>query len=96
MFNTVIIVRPKEYESAYRASPDGIHWSEPITRSPGRWDRSTVFFNPFRNVWVFGLRTWYGDLGRARASVLWDPARPLATISGKLGGDRVTVVTQTR
>ncbi len=28
--------------------------------------------------------------------VLWDPARPLATISGKLGGDRVTVVTQTR
>ncbi len=28
--------------------------------------------------------------------VLWDPAHPLATISGKLGGNRVTVVTQTR
>jgi hypothetical protein len=28
--------------------------------------------------------------------VLWDPVHPLAMISGKLGGDRVSVVTQTR
>jgi hypothetical protein len=36
-------------------SPDGIHWTE--TGKTGRIDdRSTFFYNPFRNVWVFSLR----------------------------------------
>ncbi|MBN2293374.1 MAG: hypothetical protein JXM70_13175 [Pirellulales bacterium] len=67
MFTTVIIERRKKYGYDYRTSPDGIHWSKPVTRSPGRWDRSTAFFNPFRNIWVFGLRTSYEERGRARA-----------------------------
>ena len=29
-------------------------------------------------------------------AVLWDPARPAATIQGKLGGTHIAVVTQTR
>jgi hypothetical protein len=36
-------------------SPDGIHWKW-ISRSGQCGDRTTVFFNPFRKVWVFGLR----------------------------------------
>lgn len=36
-------------------SPDGIHWT--IIGETGRaGDRSTFFFNPFRRVWVFGVR----------------------------------------
>lgn len=37
-------------------SRDGIHWKEV---SPPRWvrgDRSTAFYNPFRQVWVYSIR----------------------------------------
>ncbi len=37
-------------------SPDGIHWSEPVARSGGIYPRSTVFQNPFRKRWEYGIR----------------------------------------
>jgi len=37
-------------------SADGIHWSDPPLLSGSCGDRSTVFWNPFRKVWVFSLR----------------------------------------
>jgi hypothetical protein len=37
-------------------SPDGIHWTK-TGNSGFTGDRTTFFFNPFRNVWVFSLRT---------------------------------------
>lgn len=45
-------------------SPDGVHWGEPVAKCPQHGDRSTVFYNPFRKVWVFSLRN---DFGKARA-----------------------------
>src|SRR5207248_3153469 len=36
-------------------SPDGIHWSEPVARTGPAGDRSTVFWNPFHNVWVYSI-----------------------------------------
>lgn len=36
-------------------SADGIHWSEPA-RTGRCGDRSTIFYNPFRKVWVYSLR----------------------------------------
>ena len=45
-------------------SGDGIHWTPEVAECGPGGDRSTVFYNPFRKVWVFGLRT--GALGRAR------------------------------
>jgi hypothetical protein len=36
-------------------SPDGIHWQEPVT-SGGAGDRTTFFYNPFQEKWVFSLR----------------------------------------
>ena len=36
-------------------SPDGVHWTG-IGRTGYTEDRSTFFFNPFRNVWCFSLR----------------------------------------
>ena len=41
---------------ALRVSPDGIHWSEPVAKSPGIGDRTTAFYNPFRKMWVMSLR----------------------------------------
>ena len=44
-------------------SPDGIHWGEPTATGP-TGDRSSMFYNPFRKVWVYSLRS--GWRGRSR------------------------------
>ena len=38
------------------ASPDGIHWGEP-SQTGVLGDNSTFFYNPFREKWVFSIRT---------------------------------------
>jgi hypothetical protein len=40
-------------------SADGIHWGNPVGRSGRVVDRSTVFWNPFRKVWVYSIRHAY-------------------------------------
>jgi len=37
-------------------SPDGIHWTKQPYTIPTLSDRTTVFYNPFRSVWVNSLR----------------------------------------
>jgi hypothetical protein len=44
------------YRLALRISPDGIAWSEEKAVSAPAWDRSTAFYNPFRQVWVASVR----------------------------------------
>ena len=46
-------------------SADGIHWNDCVARSGPLGDRSTAFFNPFREVWVYSIRGG-GDIGRCR------------------------------
>ena len=41
-----------------RYSADGINWSDAKAVSGLIDDRSTAFYNPFRNVWVLSLRYW--------------------------------------
>ncbi|MHC4951816.1 MAG: hypothetical protein ACYTEU_12660, partial [Planctomycetota bacterium] len=41
----------------YRNSPDGIHWSAPLNTKAIFGDRTTVFYNPFRDVWVCSQRS---------------------------------------
>ena len=45
-------------------SADGIHWGDVLTKSGRMGDRSTVFFNPFRNVWVYSIKDSYFDRRR--------------------------------
>ena len=48
-------------------SPDGIHWGEPAIVSGPTGDRSSVFFNPFRGVWVYSIREYFpASVGRCR------------------------------
>ena len=55
----------KRWQLVMRVSADGIHWSDPVASQPIGGDRTTVFYNPFRKVWVISERiTWNG---RARA-----------------------------
>ncbi len=46
-------------------SPDGIHWSDPVRSGP-TGDRTTVFYNPFRGRWIFGVRANASGFGRIR------------------------------
>lgn len=47
-------------------SPNGMDWKGPVASSPPIGDRTTVFYNPFRKVWVYSLRSSYPGLGRSR------------------------------
>jgi len=47
-------------------SPDGIHWRGPVASTTAKiGDRSTAFWNPFRQVWVYSIRGG-NKLGRIR------------------------------
>ena len=49
----------------YYISADGIHWSrEAVSDKHLRGERTTVFYNPFRKVWVYSIRNNSG--GRHR------------------------------
>jgi hypothetical protein len=61
--------------SELRVSPDGIHWSDPVWRSDIVRDRTTVFYNPFRDVWVHSIKL--------RPTVLRGAERPLAYIRSR-------------
>jgi hypothetical protein len=48
-------------------SPDGIHWGQPVAQSRPVADRTTIFFNPFRRVWVYSIRDHTpGEIGPDR------------------------------
>ena len=46
-------------------SPDGIHWDE-VAKPGDMGDRSTMFYNPFRQKWVQSVRINTRDAGRVR------------------------------
>ena len=37
-------------------SADGLAWGDPVAQSSVIYPRSTIFRNPFRNVWMYGIR----------------------------------------
>ncbi len=48
-------------------SHDGVHWGDMAAKSGQMGDRSTVFYNPFRKVWVYSIKdNFYGRRRRYR------------------------------
>ena len=77
-------------------SPDGIHWTE-AGRSGPAGDRTTFFYNPFRQVWVFSLRNDEGFGPRYRqyieakdfiAGARWQKNQPVPWISADVQDPR--------
>jgi hypothetical protein len=66
MFTAARYPRLKYWQYLLQYSPDGIHWSDPVAQSGQVGDRSTAFFNPFRNVWVMSIRDVTGIDDRSR------------------------------
>jgi hypothetical protein len=82
----------KGWGLSVHVSADGIHWSAPVARSGPCGDRTTVFYNPFRRVWVYSIRS--DRRGRTRdyregpdaiAAAHWQPGEPVPWI----GADRL-------
>jgi hypothetical protein len=57
------------WEQTVYFSEDGIHWGKPRATSGPSGDRNTVFYNPFRKVWVYSVRTNDPKMGRTRGYV---------------------------
>lgn len=49
-------------------SADGIHWGKPHKIGGPMADRTTLFWNPFRRVWVYSIKTKH----RGRARRYWE------------------------
>lgn len=56
LFNVERRPTDKRWQFMLKYSADGIHWSEPAAQSGDLYDRSSVFFNPFRKVWCLSMR----------------------------------------
>jgi hypothetical protein len=66
-------------------SADGIHWKE-VARSGPTGDRTTVFYNGFRKVWVYNLREYFAPpngVGRCRR--YWEHPNVLAGAKWQAG-----------
>ncbi len=67
-------------------SPDGVHWGDRTATSGPLGDRSTAFFNPFRNVWVYSIRDYdpktvgrfrrYWENSDVLAAAKWEKGQP--------------------
>jgi hypothetical protein len=73
----------KQWGLSLYFSPDGIHWGEAAAASGPCGDRTTVFYNPFRKVWVYSIRADARGLGRVRS--YWENADALAGARWKMG-----------
>lgn len=66
-------------------SDDGIHWGRPVARTGPCGDRTTVFWNPFRRVWVYSLREYLPAGGVGRCRRYWETADLAADARWKSG-----------
>lgn len=56
MFNVERRPTDRRWQFILKYSPDGIHWSNGVAQSGDLYDRSSAFYNPFRNVWCLSMR----------------------------------------
>jgi hypothetical protein len=62
-------------------SEDGIHWGSEMGRTGPAASPTTVFYNPFRNVWVHSVRSSHPSIGRYRR--YWETREPTVDIDWK-------------
>ena len=77
-FVDVAVPKPAVYaEHTHKAyfSPDGIHWTKGWSH-PGYRDGVNIFYNPFRKVWVLGMRgtgmVWSKGVGKGPVTTVRD------------------------
>jgi len=66
MFTTIPRPEGDGFKPAIYYSADGIHWGKPLIVGGGIGDRTTIFYNPFRERWVYSIRSLIEPWGRSR------------------------------
>jgi len=66
MFTTVPRPEGDGFRPAIYYSADGIDWGEPLIVGGGIGDRTTIFYNPFRERWIYSIRQLIEPWGRSR------------------------------
>lgn len=56
MFNVERRPTDRRWQFILKYSSDGIHWTEGVAQSGDLYDRSSAFYNPFRDVWALSMR----------------------------------------
>lgn len=79
MFNVERRPTDRRWQFILKYSPDGIHWSEGVAQSGDLYDRSTVFYNPFRDVWCISMR--YGTKVSSRSRSYLEAKDPETAVS---------------
>ncbi len=69
MFNVERRPTDRRWQFILKYSPDGIHWSKGVAQSGDLYDRSSVFYNPFRGVWCLSMR--YSTAVSSRSAATW-------------------------
>ncbi|NLX22007.1 MAG: hypothetical protein GXY55_10130 [Phycisphaerae bacterium] len=93
MFTTIPRPTGDGFRPAIYYSADGIHWGEPLIVGGGIGDRTTLFYNPFRQRWVYSIRNLIEPWGRSRR---YAECTDLVEGMGNLGRDTVLWATADR
>lgn len=67
MFNVERRPTDRRWQFILKYSTDGIHWSEGVAQSGDLYDRSSVFYNPFRKKWCLSMRYSTNVSSRSRS-----------------------------
>lgn len=79
MFNVERRPTDRRWQFVLKYSADGIHWSKGVAQSGDLYDRSSVFYNPFRGVWALSMR--YGTAVSSRSRSYLENADPEMAVS---------------
>lgn len=66
MFTTIPRPEGDGFKPAIYYSADGLHWGKPLIVGGGIGDRTTIAYNPFRDRWVYSIRSLIEPWGRSR------------------------------
>lgn len=79
MFNVERRPTDSRWQFILKYSADGIHWSEGVAQSGDLYDRSSAFYNPFRDVWALSMR--YGTTVSSRSRSYLENKDPEIAVS---------------
>ncbi len=79
MFNVERRPTDRRWQFVLKYSSDGIHWGNGIAQSGDLYDRSSVFYNPFRGVWALSMR--YGTKVSSRSRSYLENVDPEVAVS---------------
>lgn len=79
MFNVERRPTDRRWQFILKYSPDGIHWGEGVAQSGDLYDRSSAFYNPFREVWALSMR--YGTKVSSRSRSYLENKDPETAVS---------------